>query len=118
MTSIRSFLHLLNTAPRHWLAGLLVLMLLTSFTEGIGLVLLVPMLGVLGGKEVGDNPVVQGLVGFIQNLGLPISLTGLLICFLVLMGMRNIVQYSRERLAAHLQDHVVDTYALAVFRPC
>ena len=115
MTSIRAFLQLLKTAPISWLVGLLVLMLLSSLTEGIGLVLLVPMLGVLGNKEMSSNPVVQKLVELIQTLGLPISLVGLLVCFLALVAIRNIIQYSRERLSAHLQHQVVDTMRVRCF---
>ena len=57
--SIQAFVRLLRSAPRYWAGALLLLMFLTSLTEGIGLLLLVPMLAVLGGGEATGNPLVR-----------------------------------------------------------
>ncbi len=90
-------------------------MILSSLTEGVGLLLLVPILGVVSEGQVSANPLIQRLVGVTQGLGLPISLGGLLVFFLILVGLRSTVQYSRERLAAHLQYRVVDGLRLHCF---
>ncbi len=115
MKSVQLFFRLLGTAPRHWPMGLFILMALSSFTEGIGLLLLVPMIGVLGGREADTNPLVERLVNLIQGLGLPISLEGLLICFLILIGFRSAIQYLRERLSSIFQHQVVDSLRLRCF---
>ena len=83
-------------------------MVLASLTEGVGILLLVPLLGLLGGGGAGGNPLVQGLLDALQMTGLPVSVGGLLAAFLVLIALRSAVQYSRERLGASLQHQVVD----------
>lgn len=109
MTSVAAFVRLLRTAPRGWAGGLLVLMILGSLTEGIGLLLLVPLLDVLGGQAEDRNPIVQHLVAALRAVGLPLSLGSLLSVFVALIVLRSLVQHARERLRASLQHRVVDT---------
>ncbi len=109
MTSVAAFLRLLRTAPPGWAGGLLALMILGSLTEGIGLLLLVPLLDVLGGQAEDRNPFVQHLVAALRAVGLPLSLGSLLSVFVALIVLRSLVQHARERLRASLQHRVVDT---------
>lgn len=68
------------------LAGLLVLMILAAATEGVGLVLLVPML------ELAGTGAAPG-AGVVQSLGLMPRLEVLLVLFVVLITIRaGIVQ--------------------------
>ncbi len=115
MKSIQAFVRLLRSAPRYWAGALLLLMFLTSLTEGIGLLLLVPMLAVLGGGEATGNPLVAQLVNIFQTMGLPLSVGGLLAAFVILIGLRSIIQYARERSGASLQHRVVDTLRQSCF---
>lgn len=109
MTSVAAFLRLLRTAPPGWAGGLLALMILGSLTEGIGLLLLVPLLDVLGSQAEDRNPFVQHLVAALRAVGLPLSLGSLLSVFVALIVLRSLVQHARERLRASLQHRVVDT---------
>lgn len=115
MKSLHAFLKLLGAAPRGWTAGLMVLMLVSSLTEGIGLLLLVPMLGLLGGGQGGGNPVVRHVLEVLKAGGLPVSLISLLAVFLLLVSFRSAIQYGRERLGASLQHLVVDELRLRCF---
>lgn len=108
MNAAVHFARLLRDVPKAWVAGLLALMILASLTEGIGILLLVPLLGLLGGVSEISNPLIQGLVETIKTLGLSLSVGGLLAAFLVLITFRSSVQYARERLGASLQHQVVD----------
>lgn len=108
MNAPARFARLLQEAPRGWLVVLLALMVMVSLTEGVGLLLLVPLLGLLGGQGDGGNPLVTHLLATLQAVGMPLSVGGLLVAFLVLIGFRSAVQYARERLAAKLQHQIVD----------
>ncbi|MEW5769965.1 MAG: ABC transporter ATP-binding protein [Pseudomonadota bacterium] len=108
MKPFQAFLRLLNSAPRQWVSGLLILMFLASTTEGIGLLLLVPMLAVLGGSDAVATPPVAQLLSLLQATGLALSLGSLLLAFLVLLILRSIILLARARLAASLQYQVVD----------
>ncbi len=108
MNAPSRFVSLLREAPRGWPMALLALMVLASLTEGIGLLLLVPLLGLLGGRSDSENPLVTYLLTTLPRAGLPISVAGLLVAFLVLIGLRSVVQYARERLGASLQYQIAD----------
>ncbi len=109
MTAIRSFLRLVREAPRAQVAGLVLLMALAGLTEGVGVLLLVPLLETLQGGSNVRSPLIAGLLGRIQAAGLPPSLGGLLAAFLVLTALRGGVQYAREIIGAKLQHRLVDT---------
>ena len=49
MESLRGFIRLMSQAPKGLVAALLVLVVLSSATDGIGFLLLVPLLGLMGG---------------------------------------------------------------------
>jgi len=108
MTSLRAFMHLVSEAPRGRVVTLLVLMILAGLSEGMGILLLVPLLGILQNGNESRNAMIQAVVDGIQAVGLPISLTGLLAAFLILVAFRSAVQYARERLGASLQHNLVD----------
>lgn len=122
-----AFARLLGVAPRGRLAGLFLLMILASLSEGIGLLLLVPLLGVLGvvgdpaaagaggGGTDSDNPLVALLVQALSWIGLTPSIGGLLLAFLVLIGLRALIQYGRERLGVSLQHQLVDGLRLRAY---
>ena len=145
MRPVQAFRRLLASAPRGGLLGLLLLMTLASFTEGIGLLLLVPLLAILGeaggGDVVGDavslgavangasggdtgsnpagaapaNPLVLTLLRGLSWLGLTPTIGGLLLAFLALVGLRSLIQYGRERLGVSLQHQLVDTLRLRAY---
>ncbi len=108
MTSLHPFLKLLNRAKRSDIISLLALMLLSSATEGIGLILLVPMLDILSGANT-NNPIVNMVVRIVGFFGFTSSIGGLLIVFVALVSLRSGVQYSQERLSARLHHKIVDS---------
>ena len=103
------FLRLLNTIPRGQIFLLLSLMWLAGLSEGIGIILLVPLLALLQGEASIDNPVANTLAQSITALGLPLNLPTLLGLFLFLIVARNLIQYHRQMLAAKVHYRVVDT---------
>lgn len=114
MTSVQAFWRLLGEAPRGQLLGLFLLMTLASLTEGIGLLLLVPLLEILGGTA-SRNALVQGLLDGLSFLGLVPTTGGLLLAFLALVGVRSLIQYGRGRLGVSLQHQLVDRLRLRAY---
>lgn len=103
------FLNLLSSVPRGRLVLLFTLMLLSKLTEGIGIILLVPFLGLLQGQASAGNSIPDAAVRMLSSLGLQISLAGMLGLFLLLIVVRNIVQYYYAVLNSRVQFQVVDT---------
>lgn len=93
--------------PRRRLALLLVLMLLGSASEGVGLMLLVPLLELQAGAS-SQSPLVQHLLHALERLGIPLTLPGLLLCFVLMVGLRSGLQYAQERLGSALRLRHVD----------
>lgn len=145
MRPLLAFWRLLREAPRGRLIALLVLMILASLSEGIGLLLLVPLLGVLDevggaasgvgaagaagaagaigsvgigddGDASGNNPLVTLLLDALSGLGLAPTIGGLLLAFLGMVALRAVVQYGRERLSVSLQHQLVDRLRLRAYR--
>ncbi|WP_220815156.1 ABC transporter ATP-binding protein [Pseudomonas paralcaligenes] len=111
--SLRAFRQLLQAAPRAWVFGLVLLLTLSGLTEGIGILLLVPLLEML--QDAGTTmlkPVEQAF----RVLGVTPSAAALLALFTLLVGLRCAIQYGREQLALHLQHRVVDDLRLECFR--
>ena len=114
MKPLHAFWRLLRAAPRGRLLGLFLLMLLASLTEGIGLLLLVPLLDLLGGSD-SPSALVQGLRRCLSFIGLAPTIGGLLLAFLGLVGLRSLIQYGRERLGVGLQHQLVDRLRLRAY---
>lgn len=107
MTALRSYIWLVRLAPRWRLAAVFALMVLVGVTDGVNIMLLVPMLALLDG-QASDKPVVQALLAVLDRLGLPVSIGGLLVLFVVLIALRNLIQVARERMSTLLQHEVID----------
>lgn len=113
-----AFWRLLGDAPRGRLLALFVLMILASLSEGIGLLLLVPLLEILdgvGGQAASQNALVQGLLRALSFVGLAPTIGGLLLAFLGLVLLRSLIQYSRERVGLSLQLQLVDRLRLRAY---
>lgn len=82
-------------------------MILTSFTEGVGILLLVPMLEMLGNGASNHS-----WIGLMQRAfdgtGLPLNVGSLLVVFVGLVLLRSLIQYGREQVSAFLQHRLVD----------
>jgi ATP-binding cassette subfamily C protein len=93
-----------------------VLSLISAVGEGIGLMLLVPILGVMqSGMDQVSGPLAVVLQP-LTTLGFDGSLTWLLILFIVLIVIRSLVSYASTVLSAGLQQRFLDQYSLDCFR--
>lgn len=78
------------------LAVLALQVTLTSIT-GVGLLLILPLLGLLGlGPGGADNPIWQALAGALGRLGLTLTLETGLALFVVAIGLRALLNWRRE----------------------
>lgn len=85
-------------------AWLLLLMVASALTEGIGLILLVPMLSALSGTTGGG-----GRIGsWVAAIGIPVSLGPLLALFAVLVMLRTILNSIRTVTGQRFEMRVVD----------
>jgi len=105
---IRPALLLMRSLPASRLALLLALMLGMAVTEGIGLVVLVPMLALLGGGA-------ESLPAWIAPLVGRVSAPTLLIVFVTLVGGRAVLQYAMSLVQLRLRLEVVDAWRRRVF---
>ena len=95
---------LLRDPHLRWRVALvLVLVLLTSLTEGVGLVLLVPLLASISGG--GIPPL---LAGALAGMHLPVRLGPLLVVFVGVVLLRAIIQYARVITGDKLSYAVAD----------
>ncbi len=90
--------------PHRSTARLVALMLASALTEGLGLVLLVPMLAALGEGGGSPSPVAEWLT----RIGAPASLGGLLALFAVLVASRAVINHARTMAAQRFEIALVD----------
>ena len=114
MKALRAFGRLLSAAPRGQVLTLLALMILAGLTDGVGILMLVPLLELLGSGH-SDKGWVQHLLQALQGVGLSPSVGGLLLVFVGLVAVRSGVQYAREQVGAKLQHSLVDRLRLRCF---
>jgi ATP-binding cassette, subfamily C, bacterial len=83
-------------------AWLGLLMLAGALTEGIGLVLLVPLLAALGGEGGGR------LAAWLEASGVPLQLEVLLVLFVALVGLRAVIIQARLMATQRFELELVD----------
>ncbi|PPT99679.1 ABC transporter ATP-binding protein [Xanthomonas arboricola] len=106
MTVLRFVAGLLRWAPRGRCIGLALLMVLAAVTEGIGMLLLVPLLSAMQGASAAIGMAHQ-LLRLLAALGLPANAPiPLLLLFCLMLLLRNAIQFGREQRAARLQQGV------------
>lgn len=81
-----------------------ILMIAAALTEGLGVVLLVPLLGAVGGSALPGG----GAGGWFSLPQLPRDLTGLLVLFVGLVALRGIIVLLRSQAALRFETAVVD----------
>ncbi len=84
-----------------------VLTLLGMLSDGIGLMLLVPLLGSLTG-EAATSGVAHHLMGVLANIGLQPSLGAVLMLFLGAMSLRAALRVARDLASVRLRTGLVD----------
>ena len=88
-------------------------MLLASLTEGVGILLLVPLLDLLSGHSA--QGIGQILWKVFETLGIPQTIGGVLATFVVLVALRSAIQYGRDQLSVMVQHTIVDRLRLECF---
>ncbi|GHA58860.1 ABC transporter ATP-binding protein [Amylibacter ulvae] len=111
MKQMREFLQLIWRHSRAKTVLLFALNLMSSVTEGIGLLLLVPLLAHLQT----DQPILGGVSRWIEKLGLPQSLSGLLGLFFALVVLRSVISYARTMVWQDFQLNLIDTIRVNSF---
>ncbi|MBF0610386.1 MAG: ABC transporter ATP-binding protein [Magnetococcales bacterium] len=107
MMPLFSFIHLIRNAPPQTTLTLFGLMLLAGITDGVGIMLLVPLLNSLQGNTDG-SPLAKTIFSILQKMGISPSVDGLLLVFLLLVAGRSVLLYFREILSTSLQHRLVD----------
>ena len=85
-------------------AVLAALMILSALTEGVGIVLLVPMLGAISGVDTVGGRIARVLA----TLGLPQRVTPLLALFVALVLARALINHARALAAVRFESGLVD----------
>lgn len=89
-------------------------MVLAALTEGVGLLLLPPLLHVLNSDNL-DHPSVQRLLHVLASCGLLPTAGALLGVFVVLVALRSATVYWRDQLSQQVQHRLVDALRLQSF---
>jgi len=102
---VGTFRTLLELTGRRRAAGLFALMIAAALTEGLGLIMLVPLLAVLA---PGAAPGGGKLAALLESTGLPLALGPLLAVFVALVALRALVMRARTLAALRAQVALVD----------
>lgn len=92
------------------------LMLVSSLTEGIGLLLLVPLLSVMQHGVTSQSGPSRWLLAGFHAAGVAPGAGSLLLLFVGLLAMRNLVTFARDVLSHRVQQELVDALRLRCFR--
>lgn len=95
-----------DSAQRRRMVLVLLLMAAASATEGIGLVLAVPLIAALNGN--GGSMILQWPTRILPSIGSAHTLSSLLAAFIVLVTLRALLMLARTLVAEQLQIDVVD----------
>lgn len=115
MFAIRFILLLWNFAPQRT-ALVFILSLISAVGEGIGLILLVPILGVMQNGLGQADSTLSAILKPLDAVGFDGSLTAYLGLFIALIAIRSIVSYASTVLSAGLQQRFLDQYSIDCFR--
>lgn len=99
-------------APR--LSLLFMLMLLTALTEGVGIMMLVPIVAIASGN-LHDLDSSSGIWASLLGLGLSSAVGVLVALFLFTILIRSLIQLFRDRLSVTLRHEIVDDLRMACF---
>lgn len=99
----------LRRVPRWRLWVLAALLAASSLTDGIGLILLVPLLSAMSGAEF-HNAVAARLVDGIAATGLPLTPPVVLGLFVGAVALRSAIQFGRDQQGLRLRHDVVDRF--------
>lgn len=103
-----SVLRLIRSAERVRSGWCLTLMVVLGLTEGVGLMLLAPLLGSIGlTAEPGSGGSLRWLIAHLQDFGLPTRLEYILAVYLVLVGAHGVAAKARTMLVVKISENLV-----------
>lgn len=115
MNSIQLVKRQLALVPTYKVFLLLLLMVLVGLTEGIGILLLVPLLQIMQGELIGGNGLPVYLINLLRSTNAPITISGVLVTFILIIAVRSIAYYWRETTAANFRHSLVDRLRINYF---
>jgi ATP-binding cassette, subfamily C, bacterial len=107
---------LVRTSPRETAASVALLLVLT-FTEGVGLLLLAPLLQLVGVVE--ENPLPQPagwLDSFMAVVGATPTLGSVLVLYVAIASIRVVLQRTQSRLSAAARENLTAAYRIRIYR--
>lgn len=107
---------LVRTSPRETTASVALLLVLT-FTEGVGLLLLAPLLELVGVVE--ENPLPQPagwLDSFLAVVGATPTLGSVLVLYVAIASVRVVLQRMQSRLSAAARENLTASYRIRIYR--
>jgi ATP-binding cassette subfamily C protein len=105
--TLRAYLTTLYQHTRTQLPKAFLLVLLTSLTDGVGLLLLVPLLA-LAGLEAGNHLLTEHLHTMTAWTGISFNLTTVLLIYVGLISLRAILVFARDTFLCQMEHEFVD----------
>ncbi|MFM2480632.1 ABC transporter ATP-binding protein [Celerinatantimonas sp. YJH-8] len=115
MRLLQLFQPLFALIPKIRIGLLLMLMILTSLTEGIGILLLVPLLQSLQTQH-SSHSWIEHVLQWLGHLGIHHSTLVLMTVLFTLIVLKAGLQYARERQGMQLQQQLVDSLRSRIFQ--
>ncbi len=109
MMDRRAFTKLLRLLVPRDVATYVAVIILVAATEGLGLLMLVPLIEVATGSAASSSAFAQRISDGLAQLGLSTTIVTLLMIFVALVSLRSIVERSRELRSAQLHQDLVDS---------
>lgn len=110
-----AFIRLLREAPPHDTFWLMLLMLLSRLTEGIGILMLVPILDSFEKKDAVSG-FSAAFTTKLESIGIPVSTGILLALFVALVVFRSVLVFAQLTLANRYQYTVINRLRRRLFR--
>ena len=115
MTILRTCLQILKRVPHRYRWALLAFMLAAALTDGVGILLLVPLLETLQHSSGSGSMLIKNLGRLLGFVGVTPGFADLLVLFILLVALRSAIQYCRDRLSSAVQYLAVDDLRLRCF---
>lgn len=93
-------------------------LLALGLTEGISLIMIIPLLTIIGltEQQISHNPITITLTNFANASGLPLNLLSLLIIFVILISIRECLVKQQTVQNNQIQQKIVNAFRLKLFK--
>ena len=113
-----SYLGTLYSYTKRKLPLALLLVVLAGLSEGVGLMLLLPLMAIVGVQSgaATDNPIVSVVQSALSGLGIPFALAPILVAFILLIIGRSFLMYWRDTYLYQMQLEFVDQFGISLHK--